>query len=198
MPYEKLFETLAQYAPLSLEDQAILQKYFKPLHLNKKDVLLPYQSPCKQLFFVCEGLLKAYYTADTGKEIIRMVAWESRFLTNMDSFKTGQNSTEMIACIEKAVVLSISRADFEAMLKASPHLNAIYGKVMEDYNALHAKRFESMHVYSLAKKMAYLATEFPHLLQRLNDGQLAAFLNISREYYVKNKSFLYDFDEIVN
>lgn len=194
MNHEKLISFLEDYGKPTEEDHDNIRKYFKVRKVYKKQILIERNMPCNQLFFVNSGLLRAYYTNQNGKEITRMVAWENRFLTNITSFKNYGDNNETIECIQDGEILSINREDFNILL-SSLNLKGMYADILEEYNAMHIKRFEALNTSDAHHKIMHLKKEFPNLIRLLNDQLLASFLGISREYLVRNKDLLYSKEE---
>ena len=137
-------------------------------------------------------MLRAFYINDKGKEITRMVAWEDRFLTNIASFKNYSENNETIECIKDANVIYINRKDFDELLILSSNLKSIYADILEEYNALHIKRFEVLNTFDVNKKIEHLQ-QYPNLIKELNDTILSSFIGISRETFARNKKFLSEY-----
>jgi CRP-like cAMP-binding protein len=191
MNHEKLITLLNQYGTISETEKQNIEKYFIPTLVKRKQVLIEKNSPCNKLFFVNNGLLRAYYINERGKEVTRMFAWEGRFLTNIGSFKILSENNETIECVKDANILSINRDDFEKLMKSSLNIKSIYADLLEKYNILHIKRFEALHTFDLEKKLLHLKLDFPNLINDLNDNLLASFLGISRIHFANNKHLLH-------
>ena len=191
MNHEKLINLLKQYGTISETEQQNIENYFIPTQVKRKQVLIEKNSPCNKLFFVNNGLLRAYYINERGKEVTRMFAWEGRFLTNIGSFKILSENNETIECVKDANILSINRDDFEKLMKSSLNIKSIYADLLEKYNILHIKRFEALHTFDLEKKLLHLKLDFPNLINDLNDNLLASFLGISRIHFANNKHLLH-------
>ena len=191
MNHEQLLSFLYQYGNLSETEKQNIKKSFTLLQVKKKQILIEKNTPCNKLFFVNRGLLRAYYINDKGKEITRMVAWKKRFITNIGSFKNLSINNETIECIKDGEVLSINREDFNNLMKSSPNLKSIYADILEEYTALHIKRFEVLNTFDLENKFLHLKQDFPNLIKELNDTLLASFLGINRETFVRNKNYLF-------
>ena len=190
MNYEQLLSFLYQYGNLSETEKQNIKKSFTILQVKKKQILIEKNTPCNKLFFVNRGLLRAYYINDKGKEITRMVAWKERFITNIGSFKSLYLNNETIECIKDGEVLYINRENFNNLMKSSPNLKSIYADILEEYTALHIKRFEVLNTFDLENKFLHLKQDFPNLIKELNDTLLASFLGINRETFARNKSKL--------
>ena len=191
MNHEQLLSFLYQYGNLSETEKQNIKKSFTLLQVKKKQILIEKNTPCNKLFFVNRGLLRAYYINDKGKEITRMVAWKERFITNIGSFKNLSINNETIECIKDGEVLSINREDFNNLMKSSPNLKSIYADILEEYTALHIKRFEVLNTFDLENKFLHLKQDFPNLIKELNDTLLASFLGMNRETFARNKNYLF-------
>ena len=191
MNHEQLLSFLYQYGNLSETEKQNIKKSFTLLQVKKKQILIEKNTPCNKLFFVNRGLLRAYYINDKGKEITRMVAWKKRFITNIGSFKNLSINNETIECIKDGEVLSINREDFNNLMKSSPNLKSIYADILEEYTALHIKRFEVLNTFDLENKFLHLKQDFPNLIKELNDTLLASFLGMNRETFARNKNYLF-------
>ena len=191
MKHQKLITFLENYGSISDIEKQNIKKYFVPLTVKKGQTLIAKDSPCNYLFFVNSGYLRAFYTSENLKEITRMIAWENRFLTNMVSFKNFTQNNETIECIKNAEILSIKRDDFNELMKSSTNLKSMYADILEEYTALHIRRFEVLNTFDLTKKLQHLKHEFPNLIKELNDRLLASFIGISRIHFVNNKHSLH-------
>ena len=191
MKHQKLITFLENYGSISDIEKQNIKKYFVPLTVKKGQTLIAKDSPCNYLFFVNSGYLRAFYTSENLKEVTRMIAWENRFLTNIISFKNFTQNNETIECIKNAEILLIKRDDFNELMKSSTNLKSMYADILEEYTALHIRRFEVLNTFDLTKKLQHLKHEFPNLIKELNDRLLASFIGISRIHFVNNKHLLH-------
>ena len=107
MSHEKLINLLNQYGTISEIEKLNIEKYFISAKIKKKQVLIEKYLPCNKLFFINNGLLRAYYINDKGKEITRMklfacAAWKQdkaawNNLINVRSSAKTQTETKLIA-----------------------------------------------------------------------------------------------------
>lgn len=190
MKHEQLINFLKKYGTMSEIENKIIRKYFIPLEVKKKQILIRKNFPCNRLFFINNGLLRTYYSSNSGKDITRMIAWENQFLTNIGSFKNFMENNEIIESLKNGEILYITRDHFELLIKSSPNLKSMYIDLLEEHSAVYIKQFEVLNTFDLSEKLIYLKKEFPHLINKLNDTLLASLLGISRETYVRNKKVI--------
>ncbi len=191
MEHQPLIDFLKCHAIISNQEEVNIRKYFHSSFLKKNEIIQHTHTPCKKLFFVKKGLLRAFYINDKGKLFTRMIAWENRFLTNMVSFKGFSDNIETFECLEDAEVLGIDQQGLEQLLKKSVTLKNIYCSLLEEYSAMHLKRFHIFSAADIGSRIQFLKTDYPQLLGRVNDSILASFLCISRETFVRHKSKLF-------
>lgn len=181
MKHKLIIDYLKNYGNISEKEEVHIRKYFIPMQALKKQTLINKNSDCNKLFFINNGLLRAYYINDDGNEVTRMIAWENRFLTNIVSFRNFSENIEIIECIEKAEILAINRTDFDYLMKSSLNLKSIYADILEEYNALHIKRFEQLNSGNANEKLKYFNQNYAILKNRISDIHLSSFLSISRK-----------------
>ena len=188
MNHEKLISHLKQYGTISVTEQQNIEKYFILTQVKRKQILIEKNSPCNKLFFVNQGLLRTYYIDNNGNEFTRRIAWESGFITNMDSFrKNGLENNETIECIEDANILQISKIDLDQLLTTSENLRNIYLKILEKYMAINIRRYQHIANSSPLEKLLHFNENYIPLKNRINDTLLSTFLSISRKTLIRTK-----------
>lgn len=192
MPHTKLINLLKKYGTIFEAEKQNIEKYFIPINLKKNQILIEKDLPCNKLFFINNGLLRAFYTNEKGNEVTRMFAWENRFITNTGSFKNLSANHETIESVKDSNVLMIQKKDFDNLMKSSANIKCIYADILEEYIAINIRRFEVINTLELCEKFQYLKQEFPNLVKDLNDRLLASFIGISRVHFVNYKHLLYN------
>ena len=182
MPHQKLIKFLEKYGQIAESEKEKILKFFIVTYVKKRDILIYENSLCNKLFFINNGLLRAYYLDANGNEVTRRIAWEGGFLTNMESFrKNGIENKETIECIENAEILEISKYNLDQLILASKVLPNIYQILLEKYMAINIRRYQHIASLNPAERFVYFNENFPILRNRINDSILASFLNISRK-----------------
>ncbi len=182
MNYQKLFNNLEKHNKISENDKINIRKYFKSLTVKKKEILISENTLCNKLFFLNDGLLRTFYIDAKGNEITRRIAWESGFLTNMDSFrKNGIDNNETIECIENAELLEISKNNLDLLISTSENLTKVYQIILEKYMAINIRRFQQLTSLNPHERLLYFNKNYPKLKNRISDAVLSTFLGISRK-----------------
>ena len=191
MNHEQLLTFIKKYGNISELEEESIKTFCVPLIIKKKQILIEKNSVCNKLFFVNKGLLRTYYIDNNGNEFTRRIAWESGFLTNMDSFrKNGIENNETIECIENAEILQITKKNLDKLLSSSENLTKIYQIILEKYMAINIRRYQHLSSSSPLEKLIYFNENYPLLKFRINDTTLASFLSISRKTLIRTRKDL--------
>ncbi|MCU7572331.1 Crp/Fnr family transcriptional regulator [Riemerella anatipestifer] len=142
------------------------------------------------IIFINNGILRAFTEDSQGNTYTRIIAWENRFITNISIFKEFGKSNEIIECLENAEIIYIDKELFYKLLEQSPNLKNIYFNILSEYNELYVRMTTQLKCRGIKQKMEYLKSDFPNLINRINDSVIASFLGMSRESYVRGKIYL--------
>lgn len=186
--HNNLISTLKEYGNISDEEKKLIRKHFRFASLKKNEIFKSKHS--NNIIFVNTGLLRAFVEDKKGFVCTRIIAWENRFLTNINVFKHFNSSDETIEALENSEILYIEKDFFYQLLSHCPNLNIIYLNILSEYNELYIRKYSLYACKSIEEKMLFLKDNFPHLIKRTNDNILASFLGISRESYVRGKIYL--------
>ncbi|OJX33517.1 MAG: hypothetical protein BGO86_11990 [Chryseobacterium sp. 36-9] len=191
MNHELLLTFIKKHGNLSELEEESIKTFFVPIIVKKKQILIEKDSACNKLFFVITGLLRTFYIDNNGNEFTRRIAWESGFLTNMDSFrKNGMENNETIECIENAEILQITKKDLDKLLSTSENLARIYQLILEKYMAINIRRYHHLSTSTPLEMLIYFNKNYPSLKNRINDTILSSFLSISRKTLIRTKQEL--------
>lgn len=186
--HNNLIYTLKEYGSISNKEENLIRKHFHFASLKKNEIFKSKNS--NNIIFVNSGLLRAFVEDKKGIICTRIIAWENRFLTNITTFKHFNSSDETIEALEDSEIIYIEKDFFYQLLSNCPNLNIIYLNILSEYNELYIRKYSLYACKSIKEKMLFLRDNFPYLIKRTNDSILASFLGISRESYVRGKSYL--------
>lgn len=175
---------------LNEEELRLVLSYFKPLTVQKSEILLEKGQVSDRLFFIVKGCLRLFYTNDDHTTSTRFMAFENTFLTSIVSFISRENAPEYIQAVEKSVLLTISHRDFFYLKEAVPAWEKIYIYILEYGLTVITSRLNSLLTQNATERYKTLLKNNPELVQRLSNANLAAYLNISPETLSRLKSHI--------
>ncbi|GAA3642763.1 Crp/Fnr family transcriptional regulator [Flavivirga jejuensis] len=177
----KLREHIEEITPISDSEFEYVLSHFKVKKLKKHQFLIQNGNLVKDDHFVVNGLLKAYYTNDEGKEHILQFAKEDWWITDYQAYFKKIKATTNIDCLEDCEVLCLSlhnRDKLCAELQKIEHFFRV--KSNFGYIALQ-RRILSLLDQDAKGRYEELVSLYPSLLQRVPKTILASYLGVSRE-----------------
>lgn len=178
--FEKLITHTNQICEL---DDTEMQEYcfsFQFKKFKKKELLLQPGEVCNFVGFINEGLTRQYFLLE-GEEITVTFTNENRYTTEYTSFLNRKPTFFYIEALEDTEVLMINY-DKMQQLYAKSHNGERLGRLISEQVYLFiAQRNLSLLVESPERRYQKMVKEFPHILQRVPQHQIASYLGIKPE-----------------
>jgi len=133
----------------------------------------------KNLYFIKEGLLKAYYTSDDGKEFVKSFLLPDSSIASVSSFTLKAPSTFSVVCLEPAKLVRISFTD---LYKNSSENVDVAMKVIDMLLQLAMKKERREYEFlCLSPEARYrlVLENSPALLEKITQNDLAKYLGIT-------------------
>lgn len=179
---ELLKKNIAAHISLSENETEAFCNLFEHETIKKKSFLLREGEVCKFEGFVVKGLFRVYHIDQNGFEQILYFAVENWWITDIDSFTTETPSRLFIEALEDSEVLIISKKDKEYAYSNMPEIEKLF-RVMtqKTHVALQRRMIDNL---SKTAEFRYIefAEKYPHLIQRLSNIQIAAYLGITNVF----------------
>lgn len=179
---ELFHQHLKKFADVKDAEFNELIKFFEPIKVKKKEILLAEGQLCRRNFFVLKGCLRMYFIRETGMEQTTQFAIENWWMTDNLAFLQQQSSSFAIQAIEQSEVLVISYEAQEKMLNQFPKMEGYFRKVYEKSFAASQMRIRFINDYSREDIYLYFAKVQPAFLQRVPQYMLASYLGFTPEY----------------
>lgn len=149
--------------------------------LKKRDSLLREGEVCRFNAFVCQGLLRRYSISDKGIEHTVYFAMENWWIADRQSLMDGTPSRYNIDAIEDAVVLLISKTDFDMLCEKIPEFKDMVNQILQrSLNATQERMHTTLQATAEERYMQFLKT-FPNVANRASRTMLASYLGITPE-----------------
>ncbi len=156
-------------------------KFFIPKKVRKRQFLLQEGDVCKFIAYVVRGCLRSYSIDDRGEEHVVQFAIEDWWISDMNSFLTGEASVYNIDALEDSEVLLLDRQSREALLSDVPEFERFFRLLMEaNYIASHKRINDSLSASAEERYVSFLKT-YPVFAQRVSQNQIASYLGITPE-----------------
>ena len=179
--FEVLFENISKKIVLTADEQQLLQTFFIPKKLRKKQYLLQEGDVSKYLAFVEKGMLRSYTVDEKGVEHIAEFAFEGWWIGDQFSFLTGEPSAYNIDALEDCELLLLTKQTEDQMLEKIPKMERFFRLLLQNHLIATQGRLISSLSNSAEEKYKQLVDACPTIPQRVPQHMLASFLGITPE-----------------
>jgi CRP-like cAMP-binding protein len=158
-----------------LEAAALVQK------LKRRAYLLRPGDVCRYMAFVVSGCLRLYRTDEDAQEHIMRFAIENWWITDAESFRTGQPAQSAIDALEDTHVLLWSKENFERLKREIPAFHALEAQLGGRNLDAQVNRLYAAISHSAEERYQAFVKAFPDFYQRIPLHMIASYLGVSRE-----------------
>jgi CRP-like cAMP-binding protein len=176
-----LFDHIEQKVSLTDKDKEIIETFFVPRRLRKRQYQLQEGDVCKYMAFIAKGLLRTYNIDDKGEEHMSVFGWEGWWLSDFNSFLTGEPSVFNIDAIEDSELLMISREDYEKLTITVPVMDRYFRILYQNSIVTKERRLMSSITHTAEEKYVKLAESNPKIIERIPQNLIASYLGIAPE-----------------
>ncbi|KQM67136.1 cyclic nucleotide-binding protein [Pedobacter sp. Leaf216] len=176
-----LFSHIQEKVSLTDHDREVIQTFFEAKRLRKRQYLLQAGNICKHLAFVAKGLLRTYNVDEKGDEHMSIFGWEGWWLSDFNSFLTGEPALFNIDAIEESELLLISRNDYDALTVAAPIMDRYFRILYQNSLVTKERRLMSSITHSAEEKYVLLMASNPEIIKRIPQNLIASYLGIAPE-----------------
>jgi CRP/FNR family transcriptional regulator, anaerobic regulatory protein len=179
---DPLLDYFNKLIPLNSEEKRLVIDFFKPRLYRKRQYVLQEGDVCTQFYFVVRGCLRMYKIDEKGSTHVLQFAAENYWISDIGSFHGVKPSALNIDALEDTVVLQISRDDLISLYMQAPKFDRIFRVLSENScTRLQERLLQNISSTAEGRYQSFLEV-YPHLLNRLSQVQIAAFLGITPEF----------------
>jgi len=176
-----LFSHIEEKVSLSANDRLLIEKFFSYRKLRKKQYLLQEGEICKNLVFVLKGLLRTYNIDEKGNEHMSIFGWEGWWISDFNSFLSGEPAVFNIDAIEESELLMLSRQDYEALTLAVPIMDRYFRILYQNSLVTKERRLMSTITHTAEERYLELSASNPKIIERIPQNLIASYLGIAPE-----------------
>ena len=145
---------------------------------EREHVLLPGER-IDELYFVCDGLLRAYYLGADGAEANKAFIAENEFAGPLPTNGSDVPVICGIQALEPTTLLVAQYADIAALLDLHPVFGQFQRRLAEWLLSRKEMRMHSLLQGGAREQYLDFVARFPHLTQRVPQYHIASYLGIS-------------------
>ncbi|WP_316780675.1 Crp/Fnr family transcriptional regulator [Pedobacter antarcticus] len=176
-----LFKHIQDKVSITEMDKELIKPFFIEKKLRRKQYLLQEGDVCKYLSFVSSGLIRTYNVDEKGDEHMSVFGWEGWWISDFNSFLSGEPSVFNIDAIEEAELLLISLSNYEALTLAVPVMDRYFRILYQNSLVTKEKRLMSSITHNAEEKYVQLVNSNPQIIERIPQNLIASYLGIAPE-----------------
>jgi CRP-like cAMP-binding protein len=182
---DKLLSSFDSYLPLNSAEKEDLAGRVIQRRIKRRQFILQENDVCRHYTFVAEGCLKKFQVDDKGIEHNLQFAAGGDWLIEIVSFYFEKPSLVYIEAIEPSVIFQITKPDLYHLFMNNPKFDRNFRVIVE--NRFVEMENRVLQAISSTAEERYLAftKQYPHLISRLPNTQIASYLGITPEFLSK-------------
>lgn len=180
-----MFEFFADYlrekAGLTDEELKVVKEITVEKKIRKRQYLLQEGNICHYNCFIAKGCLRMYRIGKDGSEHILKFGIENWWMSDYESFHSGNPSKNNIDALEDCDLLLIEKQDFDRVFKEIPSLRNMRERL--DNRSFDASQNRILSTISDTAEERYenFIKSYPEFHKRIPLHMIASFLGVSRE-----------------
>lgn len=179
--FDILFSHIQRKVSLSEQDKDIIKTFFVARKLVKKEYLLQEGELCRYMAFVNTGLLRVYHIDEKGNEHMNLFGWEGWWLSDFNSFLTGETAISYIDALEDSELLLLSRSDYEALTVKVPIMDRFFRILYQNSILTKERRLRNAITFSAKDRYLEFIESNPQVCERIPQHLIASYLGIVPE-----------------
>ena len=184
-----LIQLLNGIQPISKALESALVESFKTEEVKKGKILLHEKDICKNLWFLCDGLLRSYHNIG-DKEITSRIMYTGHIVISPGSFFTQTPATESIETLADCTLAKLSFTDLQGIYQKFPAFNYHTRLITEQYFYKQEQRLYMLRKHDASAKYNFFLENYADYLKDIPQKYIASFLNIAPETLSRTRSKL--------
>ncbi len=185
MEIELLKQFVQQIHPLPEAELEQFTANWQPLTVKRKTILTAAGETERSLYFVVEGLQRAFYVGEGNKEATIVFTYPPSFSGVADSFLTQTPSLYFLETLTASRFLRISYDEVERMTKTSPLIQQLIFKATAFALKGALQRHIELQCFTNEEKFRTLLQRSPHILNLVPHKYIASYLGMDATNFSK-------------
>jgi len=182
MPTAQILQNIARHITLDKVEQDYFLSLITSENISRKQILLTEGHPCRNIFYVSTGVLRAFFADQWGKESTIMFAIADWWITDMFCFINQQPAMLTIEALADSTIFRLQRNDWETLLTTVPKFEKYFRVLMQ--NAYTREQLRVIQNLSIAAEERYnnFLNKYPQIAKQVTQKQIASYLGITPEF----------------
>ena len=180
--YDLLIGNIKELVPITEDESRLIQKYFVPVPLKKKQFLLQSGEPSNHMRFISLGCVKLYSIDELGAEHILQFGISGWWINDLYAYLTQKPATFFIQAITQSTVLQIHRDKLNELFDQSHMIDRFFRiKTQNGYVALQERAINNMSRSAEQRYLEFIG-RYRDIEQQIPQYMLASYLGVTPEH----------------
>jgi CRP-like cAMP-binding protein len=171
-----------------IENLDTVLSYFKPMELERNQLLVKQGEVCKHVYFIVKGCLQVFTYDNEMNETTRDIVTEGTWCSELVSFSSGQPASENIRTVEACQLIAVDNKGFQTLIQTIPQFDKMYKQILENSYANSVYRINTFMALSALDRIKWLMERRPKLMTRVSSKLIASYLGINKDVFSRLKA----------
>ncbi|WP_342645963.1 Crp/Fnr family transcriptional regulator [Mucilaginibacter sp. CSA2-8R] len=176
-----LVSYLRLFSDISEKDEALITEAFESRVYSEGNSLFKSGNICKEMFFICKGVLKIIISDDKGKQITHFFLKENQFCTILRSFTNQTNADEEIVAACDVEVLAISKVRLLILYENLPYFKNLIDYITQQALLDKVELRNSYLGLDSSSRYRLFLTQQADIALRVSLADVASYLGITQQ-----------------
>ncbi|NCD71085.1 Crp/Fnr family transcriptional regulator [Mucilaginibacter agri] len=174
-----LINYLRLFRHIPAEDASLISEAFKQRAVKEGDVLFTSGHVCKEMFFICNGVLRIMIHNDKGAEVTYFFLKENQFCTILNSFNNEVSTEEGIEAACDGEILVVSKARLIELYQQLPYLKELIDQITQQALLDKIQIKNGYQGYDSTERYKLFLMRQPEIALRVSLTDVASYLGIT-------------------
>lgn len=173
------FDFLKSKFHVSKDTYIILQKLAAKRELTASEAIIKQGGKSKKIAFLVSGLMRAYSTLESGKQITKNIFTPISFVGGFSSIINRKPSLLCYEALVDSVVFEVNFDEFVKISKTNIDISNLYNRILEYVFIMYEKKQLETMALNGTERYLSLKKQIPNIDNLIPQYQIASYLNIS-------------------
>jgi len=176
---DNLFKYINKISPVSESVFSEIWDLIRKVELSKLDYFVKEGEVSREIGFLENGIVRAFYINDSGKEYNKTLFTAPAFIGSYASIITGKPNMLPQQALTKCSVWKISVANLDSLSEKYCEIERLRRKIAEFFFLQNEKKELEMALLEAGERYLILRKEYPDIENQIPQYHIASYLGIS-------------------
>jgi CRP-like cAMP-binding protein len=177
---QNLKSKFESYAPISENSWQLIESIVEFQSVKKGELLLRNGEVAKEIYFICEGALRAFITDAAGNTYNKNIFLEGDFAGSKASLLQQTPSNFEIEALEDSILININYKKYKELIFKNDDLKNFYISYLQNHWVIEKERREiSIVMENATERYLQLLSKHPDISERIALHHIASHLGIT-------------------